>query len=338
MRNGVETSRPFTGEGDRVEWDWGPKWQKYRRYYTWSEGKVTDFSARGVDPGLLEMARKHLLVSSCRAVSPMPRYSVHGNVSSSHEPSPWAKAIASHSRHAAVIVEAAYWMRHKDRRAHAYLEDVDDDGHKELILRNDRLFAVFSPSYGGRLVYLFRISGIRGKMVIGNPCDDWNGTEDLNKYMELPPNHPGALAEVRHENDRYDVVVTESCCNEASAVLVNREESGQIFGLEKSLRLRGDKNEIEVTYQVPRNMPYLSVECGLSPDYFHLVRLGRNSLKANEGVNIRGYSNNGVSVWVRLRDPTQTVFTETLPREFGHGYTVQFRALTSPFTVWIGTR
>jgi starch synthase len=267
-----------------------------------------------------------------------PPYGVPSEVSSSHEPSPWAKAIASHSRHAAVIGEAAYWMRHKDRGAHAYLQDVDDDGHEELILRNDRLFAVFSPSYGGRLVYLFKISGHRGQMVIGTPCDDWNGLEELNKYMGSPPNHPGALAEVRHENDRYRVVVTESCGNEARAVLVNKEEGGQVSGLEKSFRLHRDKNEIEVAYQLPRDLPYLSVECGLSPDYFHLVRFGRNSLQATGDSNLRGYSNNGVSVWVRLGDPTQTVFSETIPREFGHGYAIQFRALKSPFKVWIGTR
>ena len=334
----VEMGCPLKGEEDRGELKGGLKWERYRRYYAWSEGKVRDFVEKGVDPGLLEMALKHLLASSWGTALSAPQPGIHGDVSPSLEPSPQAKVIASHSRHAAVIVEAAYWMRHKDRMAHAYLDDVDDDGHKELILRNDRILAVFSPSYGGRLVYLFKISGIRGKMVIGNPCDDWDWTEEMNKYMERPPNHPGALAEVQHENDRYEGIVTESCGNEVRAAFVNKEEGSQIFGLEKSLRLRWDKSEIEVTYQLPRMMPPLSVECGLSPDYFHLVRLGRISLKPTGDSNIRGYSNNGVSVWVRLGDPTQTVFSEALPREFGHGYAVQFQALKSPFKVWIGTR
>jgi len=334
----AERSRCF-GEGeDHGEWHDDPNWEKYRRYYTWSESKVTDVSAMGADPGLLEMAWKHLLASSWETARHASRSGVQGEVSSSHETSLWARAIASHSRHAAVIVEAAYWMKHKDQRAHAYLEDVDDDGHEELILKNDRLFAVFSPSHGGRLVYLFKIGGRRGKMVIGNPCDDWNWMEELNTYMEIPPNHPGALADVRHENDRYEGVVIEPCGLEARAVLVNKEAGGQVFGLEKSLRLRWNKNEVEVTYHFPRDLLYFSVECGLSPDYFHLVRLGRKSLKATGDFNIRGYSNNGVSVWVRLGHPTQTVFSEAVPREFGHGYTIQFRALNSPFTVWIGTR
>ncbi len=334
----VEMGHPFGGSEEHGEWYDDPKWEKYRRYYAWSESKITDLSAMGVDPGLLEMAWKHLLASSWEMACQTPLYGVHSEPSSSPEPSLRAKAIASHSRHAAVIVEAAYWMKHRDRRAHAYLDDIDEDGHEELILRNDKLFAVFSPSYGGRLVYCFKISGRRGKMVVGNPCDDWNWMEELNKYMEIPPNHPGALADVRHENDRYEAVVTESCGNEARAVLLNREEGAQGFGLEKLLRLRWDKNEIEVVYQLPPDLSDLSVECGFSPDYFHLVRLGRDSLKATREVNRRGYSNNGVSVWVRLGDPTQTVFNETPPRKFGHGYAIQFRALNNRFTVWIGAK
>jgi len=334
----VETSSRFGQNENPEEWYSDPGLEKYRRYFAWSQGKVMELSALGADPGLLEMAWKHLLASSWETAWHAPRCSAQDKGSFFYEPSRWARAIASHSRHAAVIVQAAYWMKHKDQRAHAYLADLDDDGHEELILKNDRLFAVFSPSYGGRLVYLFKIGGRRGKMVIGNPCDDWNWIEELNKYMEMPPNHPGALAEVRHENDRYEAVIIEPCGTEARAVLVNKEESSQVIGLEKSLKLQRDKNEIEVVYQLPQDLPNLSVECGLSPDYFHLVRLGRDSLKATGDVSARGYSNNGVSVWVRLGDPTQTVFSETTPREFGHGYAVQFKALNSPFTVWIGTK
>ena len=40
-------------------------------------------------------------------------------------------------------------------------------------------------------------------MVVGNPCDDWNFLEDLNRFMEVPRNHPGAFADVGFENDEY---------------------------------------------------------------------------------------------------------------------------------------
>lgn len=329
----------YFGAGEGYEkWYFDPKWKEYRRFFAWTENKVAGISAKGADPALLEMAWKHLLVSSWETAWHTPPYGVHGVSSSSTEPSPWIKAITSHSRHAAVIAEAACWMKHKDGTSHACLEDIDNDGHEELILKNDLLFAVFSPLCGGRLVYLFNISGAEGKMVIGNPCDDWNWLEELNKYMRIPPNHPGALAEAGHEDDRYQAAITESHGDEVRAIFVNEQDNSQAFGLEKSVRLVWDKNEIEVTYQLPPTLPDISIECGLSPDYFHLLRCGQGILKEHASSDSRGYSNNGVSVWVRLEDSTKVVFdSEDNPREFGHGYSIKIRALNSSFKIWIGS-
>ena len=41
-------------------------------------------------------------------------------------------------------------------------------------------------------------------MVVGNPCDDWNWMEELNRYMDVPKNHPGAFADLGFEHDAYD--------------------------------------------------------------------------------------------------------------------------------------
>ncbi len=332
-----EMSRHF-GAGEGYEnWYYDPKWDHYKRYYEWSENQVKEITEKGADPALLEMAWKHLLATSWETAWHIPAYGVHGAASSTHEPGPWIKALASHSRHAAVIAEAARWMRHRDGAAYGYLEDMDRDGHPELILKNERLFAVFSPSCGGRLVYLFNISGDQGKMVIGNPCDDWNWMEELNQYMEIPANHPGALVDAGYENDRYEVTVTQRGGEETRAVLVNGQAKSRAFGLEKTLGLVQDKNEIEVTYRLPENLASLSIECGLSPDYLHLLRSGRNSLKEYKKLDSWGYSNNNVSVWVRLDDPTKTVFSDTDTREFGHGYAIRVQILHGLFKIWIGT-
>jgi hypothetical protein len=297
---------------------------------------VTGAAAKGGDPALLETAWKHLLASAWETAWHTPAYGVHGDSSSAIEPSPWVRAIASHSRHAAVIAEAAWWMKHKDGAAHAFIEDIDNDGHEELILANDKLFAVFSPLCGGRLVYLFSIGGGKGKMVIGNPSDDWNWQEELNKYMKIPANHPGALSDSGHEDDRYEAAAVE-IEGEARAVLANRQEGSPAFGLEKSMRLARGAEELEVTYRLPGNLTELSIECGLSPDYLHLLRFGGSSLKEHAGPGVRGYSNNDVSVWVRLEDPAASVFDRPYnPRQFGHGYAFRVRAVKSPFTIWIG--
>ncbi len=332
-----EMSRHFGAGEDYEKWYHDPKWGKYRNYYAWSEEKVSEVSAKGANPSLMKMAWKHLLASAWETAWHTPPYGTHGSNSSPQEPSPWIKAIASHSRHAAIIAEAAYWMKHKDQTSRAYLQDIDHDGEDELILKNDWIFAVFSPACGGRLIYLFSVSGIRGKMIIGNPCDDWNWMEELNKYMEIPANHPGALADAEHENDRYEVALLETRGDRTRVVLINREEKNEAFNLKKSLKFGPKSNEIEVTYQLPGGLKNLSIECGLSPDYLHLLRFGQYRSRAIRDFNTRGYSINGVSVWVRLKDSRKTIFDDAAAREFGHGYAIRIQVRKSPFTIWIGT-
>src|SRR5207247_2091112 len=116
-------------------------------------------------------------------------------------------ATASHSRIGVIIAETAHWMTNKCDLAHADLRDLDSDGQDELVLKNDNLFAVFSPKNGGRLVYMFTVNNPPGRLVIGNPIDDWNLLEDLHAYMDTPPNHPGALADVGYEHDNYSTEI-----------------------------------------------------------------------------------------------------------------------------------
>lgn len=334
-----EMSKGYGAGEDYEKWYRDPKWDKYRKCYSWSEDSVTDATSKGSDPALIEVAWKHILASAWETAWHTPSSGVHGDTYSGDVPSAWSKAIASHSRHSAVIAEAAYRMKNRKRGAYAYIEDIDNDGHEELILRNEQVFAVFSPLYGGRLIYLFDIGGTQGKMTVGNPSDDWNWQEELNKNMKTPANHPGALSDMGYEDDRYEAVVTASGGDKVEAVLVNKRKKSQAFGLRKTLRLRRNKNEIEVTYQLPPDLPGLSIECGFSPDYLHLLRFGRRSLKEFTGLNVRGYSNNGAAVWVRLGDSARSVYDSYAQvREFGHGYAIRIRALTSPFTIWVGTK
>src|SRR5262249_9202434 len=158
-----------------------------------SQGQVRRLDEMGADPALIALAEKHLLASTWETAWHTPPSGAHGCAGSDGGPSVWTKALASPSRHAVGIAEAAFWRRHKDESAHAWVQDIDNDGEKELILASDELFAVFTPRWGGRLVYLFHLSGDPASLVIGNPSDDWNFMQELNKCMEVPRNHPGAL-------------------------------------------------------------------------------------------------------------------------------------------------
>jgi hypothetical protein len=325
------------GAGEGYErWYFDPRWDPYRSYHLWSEGRVKTLSAMGADPTLIELAWKQLLASSWETAWHIPPSGPHGNPDTPGAPSPWTKALASHSRHAAVIAEAAYWMRHKDDEAHAYAYDIDNDGVEELILKNDKLFAVVSPRRGGRLVYLFSVDGRGGKMVIGNPCDDWNWLEELNAYMDAPRNHPGALADVGLEHDSYQATVLVANGQRVEAGLQNDQVRSPGCGLVKDIVLSHGSNALEVHYNLPEGLPRLDIEFGLSPDYLTLLRHGCRVLRDYEDTGARGCCSGEVTVWVKPKAGDHLMWTKPYQEEFGHGRALRLAASKRTFSVRIG--
>ena len=188
---------------------------------------VQELTSYGADPALADLAWKVLLATSWQTAWHTPKTGAHGDSNSEDGPSPWIRATANHFRLATIMAEAAYWMKHKDRYAHAYHQDIDGDDNIELVIKNNALFAVFSPKTGGRLVYLFSIGGSSGRLVVGNPIDDWNLLEGLHEYMDSPPNHPGAFSDVGYEHDNYDAMIE---CSEGSEISVRlrNTQKGQL--------------------------------------------------------------------------------------------------------------
>lgn len=111
------------GEGYE-KWYFDPQWKPYRTYFSWSESRLKQLSGLGADSTLIELAEKQLLASSWETAWHTPPAGPHGDPNAFGKPSPWIKALASHSRYAAVIAEAAFWMRHKDDQAHADACDI----------------------------------------------------------------------------------------------------------------------------------------------------------------------------------------------------------------------
>ncbi len=333
-----EMSIEFGAGEDYEKWYFDPQWDIYRNYYCWSEDRVRSLSDLGTDHDLTELAWKHLLASSWETAWQNPAVGVHGHPSFHGEPSPWIKAIASHSRHAAVIAEAAYWMDHKDNQAHTYLYDIDNDLEEELILKNDKLFAVFTPRWGGRLVYLFLVDGSSGKMVIGNPSDDWNWMEELNKYLERPANHPGALVDSRGEHDRYKVAIDLGSGLEVKVRLTNIQTQKRSFGLQKELSLTYGENEIQVSYNLPDQLNELTIECGFSPDYLNLLRSGREFFSSFGYSKMWKLFTDGTMIWIRLGDNSSTTIDTANYYEIGHGGVVRVKSTEKQFSLWLGSR
>jgi hypothetical protein len=82
----------------------------------------------------------------------------------------------------------------------------------------------------------------------------------------------------------------------------------------------------------------VTIECGLSPDYLHLLRCGRCFFHEFKSPGVWRLCNNGVTVWLRLDDAGSASFDEASIRDFGHGRAIVLKATASQFTIWVGAR
>lgn len=332
----LELANHFAAGEGYEKWYFDPQWDRYRQYFSWAESRVNELSLCGADAALIELAEKHLLASSWESAWHTPGEGPFGSPEASGHPSPWIKALASHSRHASVIAEAACWMKHKDDAAHAGLCDIDADGEDELVVKNDKLFAVISPRWGGRLVALFLIEGPRGKMLIGNPCDDWNWMEELNRYMEVPPNHPGALTDVGFQHDIYKPGIAISSGSKIEVALQNKQPHSNARDLKKTITLEAGESALRVEYALPETLRLCAVEFGLSPDYLCLLRCGRALLRESQAADGFCASAAGTSVSVRTLQGTPGEWSRPYRDEFGHVSCARFTTPARQFQIAIG--
>jgi hypothetical protein len=310
------------GEGYE-RWYLAPDWAPYRGYFTWAENQVRSAARDGGDRALIDLAEKQLLVANWETAWHTPPVGPHGDASQFGHASPWAKALTSHSRHAAVTAQAANWMAHKEPGVHVSKFDIDNDGEEEWLLRNQHLFAVVTPRWGGRIVALYSVSGeCGGTMVVGNPCDDWNWMEELNRFMDVPRNHPGAFADLGFENDSYQCEAIESTAERVHLRLTNCQEGSAAQGMVKELELTDRAASLFVRYTLPPDLEAVRFDCGLSPDYLRLLRNGLADLKRLQTPRMRGWRSSRVAVW--LKPVHGLTWDEDIDREdFGHGRLVR---------------
>lgn len=215
--------------------------------------------------------------------------------------------------------------------------DIDGDGEQELILRNEHLYAVLSPARGGRILYLFARAEHGGVLLVGNPTDDWNFQQSLNSYMDLPANHPGALADVGFEHDRYEVFALRATSDYAFAELINVERSSALFGSRKSVLLTADAPALMVRYETLGRLEAFSTRSCLSPDYLRLLREGRGGLRPCGGWCWRGYRNGDAAAWLALSPDEDVLWEEAEAEEAGHGVILRMNAPSGVFHALLGS-
>ncbi|MFD4819660.1 hypothetical protein [Peribacillus butanolivorans] len=321
-----ELATEFGAGEDYMNWANSQDWAPYQRSLikTWEELKKLS-SKTNPQSSLLELARKHFLACTYETGWHDAPNSIHSDPDSSGVPlpAPWARAVASHVRATSILMEAVKWENDCDNSSliHAFEVDLDNDGHKEVILRNNVFAAVISPRFGGRIIYLFFYKEGDGQLIVGNPSDDWNWLEELNDFMDVPMNHPGALADYGFEHDTYDLLsLTIKEDQEVELVIVNKQSNSAAYGMTKHFLLKKGQGEINIKYDhIPSNILPLSLDIGLSPDYLRLLREGRSDILPYQNENKRGFQNGKVISWVSLKSENIIWRMPRIPI-FGHGY------------------
>ncbi|MFQ5857950.1 MAG: hypothetical protein ACE5LU_20285 [Anaerolineae bacterium] len=315
------------GEDYRGWWD-DPAWVPYREDYRLAEEAIMQAQGEDGDPALLELAWQHLLASAYES-------GWHSYHNGAMEPAPWCRAATRHARSTNILAYAAVWCIHNTGTARALMKDLDGDGEPELVLGNDRLLAVFSPRRGGRMTFCFDLAEPRGgRLVVGNPSDDWNWQQELHRYMDQPRNHPGAFADVGAEHDRYEVQSLRSGPR-AEVVMVNQEPGSRLQGTRKILRLDAGAAYVEVQYEHPRRQP-VATEAALSPDYSRLLREGRASLVPYDGPGWRGWRCGTTRVWLAPARAGGAEWQQPAQPECGHGLMLRLGWSGSGCTLYLG--
>lgn len=325
-----ELAQDWNAGEDYRGW-WGSRlWSEYRSGFALAHDAVGAAEQNGADRRLLSLAGKHLLASAHETAWHDETESGDGRA-----PAPWAKAVASHARSCLVMTAAAESFGDAPTCPQAFVTDIDADGDDEVVLHNGHIYAVLTPKHGGRVVYLFHRTRDGGVLVIGNPTDHWNFQEALNRYMDQPANHPGAMADVGFEHDRYEIDALESGPDHAFVQLANLG-MGQLGGARKSFLLPASASALVICYELPATVERLATEACLSPDYYGLLRHGRRHVRPCGGQCWRGFRNGEVSVWMALARGDGVIWAEPRHPEAGHGLNLCVEARVRHFDLLLG--
>jgi hypothetical protein len=202
-------------------------------------------------------------------------------------------------------------------------------------LGDGSLQALVAPRRGGRVVLLAGRAPDRSVLLVGNPTGDWGAQREPHRFPEAPADHPGALADRGHEHDRYDARALRTERGEPGLLLENVETGSPLFGTRKVIRLDRRAGTLEVDYHLPPGAGDVVVDCALGPDYYRLLREGREAIVPFELGRRRGARTGDVAAWVELPRSNEAAFTE--PRDqAGHAHGVAIRPHAPRFRFRIG--
>jgi PKD repeat protein len=179
----------------------------------------------------------------------------------------WEHRYSAHIKNANVHAHAARWADGQyETPIAAYFFDADHDGIDEVVIHNQRVFAVFEP-IGGKANWVFYKDGLgNAYSVVGSDMAYWSETE--GDYNEGSNNHVAALSDVYpyQQDSYYDMQVIQSS---GDTVVVEFSQ----WGVKKRISLTHDVNYLDVAYDFFGSDGY--VKSGWSPDLLTLIWSGK---------------------------------------------------------------
>ncbi|MBY8889263.1 hypothetical protein K7472_31130 [Streptomyces sp. PTM05] len=316
-------------------WAGSPEWQPYQRLIDDTGALVTAARDRPADSRLLDLAERLVMVgmheTAWRDASPEGRHLA-----------PWVKAVASHSRLARPLVAAARWSAAQaPSMPCAALVDVDGDGDEELLLAGQTVWALVSPGEGGRVCLLAHRpashpgdqSGNKAALIVGNPIDHWNFQEELHRFMDVPPGHPGALTEPTFRHLAWAPRQPKRHAHAVTVDLHPRSDTPQA-GTRRYAVLDGVPALAACLRAGSASRP-LDVESALVPDYLRALLNGRAGLRRTGGHGWAGWSLGDRTCWVGY-DPLQACSIPPRWTAAGHSCPFALRSCTGHLDVLIG--
>ncbi len=171
----------------------------------------------------------------------------------------WEHQYSAHIRSAMIYAEAAHWAAGEyATTTAAYFTDIDGDGYDEVVMHNDRLFAVFE-GIGGRLTHLFVRGPGYDDTAIGDDNVNWTTLGDYNDA-----NHVGAFSDVgpNYQHDLYDLQIVQG----TGPTVVLRATHAEVS---KEIVLREGETFLEAVYRVGPGQHW--IQSGFSPSLVDLV-------------------------------------------------------------------
>ncbi|HNW99825.1 MAG TPA: Ig-like domain-containing protein [Candidatus Cloacimonadota bacterium] len=207
--------------------------------------------------------------------------------------SDWIHRYSSHIKNANVYAEAARWAAGQyTTTTAAYFNDIDHDGGSELVMHNDKVFAVFE-GIGGKANWLFYKDGYgNAYSMVGSDMAYWAETDgDYNETSSC--NHFAALSDVspNMQGSIYNISIQQSSGTVVQATLDQ-------VGVKKVIKLETGKNYLDCSYNFFGSTGY--IKSGWSPDILDILWSGKGHLQRLYGssASYAGYRNStsGASV------------------------------------------